>query len=420
MIKHSVVKCNFCEERILLRFQVGYFDIPFDFYCPTCGVSICGNQSVCENKLSITNAEDIGEEIERVKYYGNFSVEFPNKKISEFNSIEDIIRDGFGPFMNTTLLFGSNEEYIKVTEKIGKFLNFKEEIWKDLFPLYELLFNGKTNLIEQPLLNYSKNYVIKNELDATISLHQLATIGMSNIMPKNTLSDYSEIANKLMLGKETREIIKFINYLKNKIDNKELSKKIVLIYDRWILDFEKYMAVITLCMGNKTNDFDKEKYGITTINFEDMKSFFMDSYELTLEMTVLAVGLNNIMERSKYDCFSDKSNVKNFDSFYNQTKSDRTKSLIEGETYSNYLNIDRHVRNAIAHYDYDINKQNQLVTFHDKFKDKSEKVEMYLFDFALICYENIKTIIYLNELFYTLKKINYIHEGLMPHINYKF
>ena len=62
MIKRSVVKCDFCKEKILLRFQMGYFDIPFDFYCPNCGISISGTKLINSNRLILNNAQNIEED----------------------------------------------------------------------------------------------------------------------------------------------------------------------------------------------------------------------------------------------------------------------------------------------------------------------------------------------------------------------
>lgn len=420
MIKRLVVKCDFCKEKILLRFQMGYFDIPFDFYCPNCGISISGTKLINSNRLILNNAQNIGEDIEDVRYYGNFSTEFLNKKISKFNCLDDIISDNFGPFMNSVMIFNTNEEYIQIMDKVSKFLRFKNTIWKNLNPLYELFFNDKLELIKTPLSNYSNNYIIKNDLDATIALHQLTIIGISNIMPANTLKEYIETTYKIMLGKDIKEIFVFIDFLKSKIDFKYLSQKIIQIYDKFIVNFEKYMAVIILSLGDKTSLIDKENYGISTINFENMKLFFVESYELILEMITLPIGLNNIIERKQYNNFSEKSNVKNFNSYFNQSKYNRIKSLISEETFSKNLNMDRHVRNALSHYDYKLDKKNQIITFYDWNKNKSENIEMYIFDFALLCYENIKLIVYLNELFYCLKKLNYLQMGMKPHINLEF
>ena len=127
------------------------------------------------------------------------------------------------------------------------------------------------------------------------------------------------------------------------------------------------MAIVLLSIGNKVDSVDKEKYGITTINFEEMKTFFEDSYELILEMIVIPVGLNNILERGNYNSFSPKSKIKNFNNFFEQTKYFRIDALINGEKFSKPLNLDNKIRNSIAHYDYKFNKGNQIITFFVKY-----------------------------------------------------
>ena len=162
MIKSTIVKCNFCNEKILLRFQIGYFNIPFDFSCPNCDISIYGIKKINENNLIISNAKEISEEINNAKFYGNFSTEFLNKKVSRFNCLEDIINNGASPFMNTTMMFEDYEKYQNIMGKMGNFLHFKEKFLKKIKPLHELFFNKRLDLMANPLLEFSENYIIKN------------------------------------------------------------------------------------------------------------------------------------------------------------------------------------------------------------------------------------------------------------------
>ena len=420
MIKNTIVKCNFCEEKIFLRFQLGCFDIPFDFYCPNCGVSVSGALYVSKNHFIVKNALEIEEDIKNVKFYGNFSTEFLNKKISEFSTLEDIVNDGFSPFMSTMVLFENDERYMKIINNVGNFYRFKKETWINLIPLYELFFNYKLNLIKKPLLKFSQNYIIKNELDAMISLHQLTLLGMNFIMPTNTLYDYIEISKKIFEKNNLEKTFEFISFLNEKIKLNSLSEKVIEIYKKWIVDFEKYMAVIILSMGEKNELVDRKSFGISTINFEDMKSFFVNSYELILELITLPIGLNNIILRNHYDNFSEESCYKNFKTYFEQSKFNRLKSLVKDEPYSKYLDMNRHIRNSIAHYDYKLNKQTQIITFFDKYGENTETIEMYLFDFALLCYENIKVIIYMNELLYNIRKLDFIKKGIKSNINPNF
>jgi len=420
MIRSGVVKCKFCDEKVLLKFQIGYFDIPFDFSCPKCGVSIYGIKKINPNIFIINNAKEISDKLENIKFCGYFSTEFLNRKIFKYNSLEDMFKNGISPFINTVMMFEEPKIYQNVMKKMSDYLHFKKIFLSKVKPLYELFFNDKLELLTKPLLDFSKSYIIKNNLDAEMALHQIITIGMQHIMPSNTLKNYTDIANKIMLGKEIQETINFIKFFESKINIKELSKKIIEIYDRWVNDFEKYMSVIILSITDKTDEIDKETYGISTINFKDMITFYADSYELILEMIMLPIGLNNIKERKKYDCFPTESTINNFKTFFNKIKYQRVDALKENEEYSKCLNINRNVRNSIAHFDYQINNETQLITFYDKYKGSEKNIEMFLFDFALLCYENIKFIIYLNELFYNIKKISYITKGLKPSITPDF
>ena len=210
MIKSTIVKCNFCNEKILLRFQIGYFNIPCDFSCPNCDVSIHGIKKINKNNLIISNAKEISEEINNARFYGNFSTEFLNKKVSKFNCLEDIINNGTSPFMNTTMMFEDYKKCQNIMEKMGKFLRFKESFLNKINPLHELFFNKKIDLIEKPLLEFSENYIIKNELDAEIALHQLITMGMNHIMPSNTLKEYTD-SDKEQTGVDTDKALEIIN-----------------------------------------------------------------------------------------------------------------------------------------------------------------------------------------------------------------
>lgn len=420
MIINHIAKCEYCEEKILLRFQLGSFDIPFEFSCPKCGVSISGNKYKNNTELHITNSLVIEEDIKNVLYYGNFSTEFINRKITKFKDINDIVNDGFSPYIYISGVINKDDVFFKRIKKISVFLDYRTNTWNKLLPLYELFFNYKINFIKKPILNFSKNYIIKNELDAFMSLHQLTILGIKNMMQENILDDYVKISKSIYEQKNIKETIKFINYLKTKIKMNELSQKVIEIYKKWFNDFEKYMAIVLIDTEENLNKINKKEFGISTINFKDMKTFYEETYELILELITIPIGLNNIVTRGNYDDFSEKSPYKNFDSYFAQSKYNRTKSLMEEEKYSACLYINRNIRNAISHFDYKLNKESQVITFYDKYGDKTEMIEMFLLDFAFQCYKNIKNIIYMNELLYNIRKLDYVNQGMKPNINHNF
>ena len=101
--------------------------------------------------------------------------------------------------------------------------------------------------------------------------------------------------------------------------------------------------------------------------------------------------------------------------FLIKNKLNKSKALIENEHFSIYLKMDRKVRNSISHFDYELENNSPKILFHDNEKD----VEMYLVDFAKLCYGNIVLITYLNELFYSIEKYDYINKWLILNIKFK-
>lgn len=108
MVDSVLVKCQYCNTTVLLRFQMGYFDIPFDICCPNCGVHISGMRKLVEknhlevNNVSITKFEP---DKSKVDYFCDFSVELPHRKICKYESMESVLESGFSPFMMSTRLF---------------------------------------------------------------------------------------------------------------------------------------------------------------------------------------------------------------------------------------------------------------------------------------------------------------------------
>lgn len=417
MIDRLYIKCDFCRTNILLRFQMGEFDIPFSFCCPSCNVNINGiRKIVLENSLELNNAIQI-EETEP-NYYADLSIELPHRKIQKYISFESMYSNGFSPFIDMTRLFDTQQNYIDVMKSVGDFLTFKTHNWNLLKPLYELYFSNRIDLIREPILKFSSHYTVKNRLDVAMALHQLSVIGFNKILAPNSLNVFMRYANKIIEKETIDEVRKFVEFLKCNTEFDFELKRIVKIYSRWIEDFEKYIPIVTISLGNIREKFNKEIYGITTISFENMINFYKDTYELLLDMITIAIGLNNIFIRGKFDKFSVESNVANFDVYNNLVKSQRLKALIPEEPFSKCIEMNRNVRNAIAHYTYDFDSSTQKILFYDKYKNKENIVELYLCDLALLCYDNITILIYLNELFYNLRKIDFIDSGMKTNIKF--
>lgn len=98
--------------------------------------------------------------------------------------------------------------------------------------------------MKEPLKKVSKHYIVDNELDAYMSLHQITVIGLSEIFEKQMLKSYTKIASNIINPKNSNQIIKFINYLNKNNKFKTFYKKIYNIYLEWFKKTSKFLPYI--------------------------------------------------------------------------------------------------------------------------------------------------------------------------------
>ncbi len=415
MVSSTTIKCNFCGNRIMIRFQVGYNDIPFDFYCP-CGVSINGKFCISPSKLKLANAKEVETDFNNIDYYINLSSEFYSRKLIKYKGYEDMISEGMTPFIVSINCFGGDINIIDAGRRISAFLEYQRNRWSKIKPLYELFFNKKIDLIKKTIDKYSIFLDVESQLDAYMALHQVNIMEFNNILDENALKQFIEIANDINNAENCDELLRFINYIKEKEDFNLLSKKVFEVYNEWIENFDKFLPIVYMVFAEHKEALDYEHYGITTINFDELKSFYVKSYELILELILVLVGLNNIFERGSYDLFFEQSKAQSFESYFSLSKYDRVYTMSDNDKFSKCINLNRHVRNSISHFDYEYDKIAQLITFYDRYRGNCTKNEMYLRQFAEICFDNFKLLVYLNELFYSIRKIDYVNLGFVIHI----
>lgn len=125
---------------------MGYFDIPFDICCPSCGVHINGTKRIVNgHDMTINNASVVDEDLESLDYYSDFSVELPHAKTAQFESLDSLMKTNFSPFLLTASLY-EGDKYFDLVKHMKDFLSFRSSCWQKLTPLYDLFFNEKVEL----------------------------------------------------------------------------------------------------------------------------------------------------------------------------------------------------------------------------------------------------------------------------------
>lgn len=234
MVDNVFIQCDYCKAKIRMRFQMGYFDIPFDFPCPECGVHIHGLRRITEeHSLKLNNAAVVEFDLNEPHYYADFSVELPHAKTTKFESIEKIVTKGFSPFLMSSNLY-KEDDYIHLIADMQRFLSFRDFFQLKLAPLYDLFFNGRISLTPEHFLKISPRFEVKNELDAMMALHQSTILGMSAILHDNALSEFAEITKKITERKTLLKVNRFIVALGGHEYFSSASKRLISIYLRWM------------------------------------------------------------------------------------------------------------------------------------------------------------------------------------------
>lgn len=158
---------------------------------------------------------------------------------------------------------------------------------------------------------------------------------------------------------------------------------------------------------------DKENYGIMTTNFEELSDFYAKSYEWILDNIDIVIALNNINSRNNYKICA---NGKAYDEVLKiGSKYRKLEYIKDSEAFSTPTNsLKNRVRNAIQHFDNEIDYMSQKIIFTDNHRGKIKQESMYLIEFANLCIENFSIIIYILELIYHLRKQSYLSKGIIP------
>lgn len=422
MIDNRFIHCDVCKTKINLRSQIGYFDIPFNLHCPTCQTHIYGkliiNQEKIGIKLEIDNAYSENNEIDSNEtfYSAELSAEFPTKKMD----IRSLGEYDLSPFLRNSSFYGDNLKAIKSTQDSMQFAQHFEGRWKKLKPYFDLFWNNQNALLYPKLNSELKSYKfiplskVSNELDASMALHQLliTTTGITSALQPGILNDYIEISKLLLTINNTlEETQKFANSISSEFNS--IEKKAFKLIEYFSKIYEQLIPVVALRNAGCLNNVDTEKYGIMTTNFEELSDFYAKSYEWILDNMNIVIALNNIITRNDYN---NCANGKSYDQILKiGSKYKKLEYINDLEPFSTPTHsLKNRIRNAIQHFDNDIDYISQKITFTDNYRGNTNQESMYLVDFAGLCVENFSIIIYILELIYQLRKLSYQSNGIIP------
>lgn len=252
-------------------------------------------------------------------------------------------------------------------------------MFEDFLRINNLLKNGNEKYFleeTQKLLYYISEYTpivkVNNLLDGVMVLHQNFILsGITILLEDGVLKEYIETSKRINVSLNKEQLLEYYSKYEKTINQLE-NRSYSLVRD-FSEVFPQLSPVVLLIKANKYDEIDQEKYGISTAIYRDLKQLYASSYEWLLDALDVVIALNNISERRDYSkCL--KNRDFNNDLQMVNSKYQKIDMFISGdEPFSKPLtNINNKVRNAIQHYNDEMDCINQKIFFMINIKVKQE------------------------------------------------
>ncbi len=414
MVQNFYIACNVCGCTIRLRYQVSEVSCPIKFHCPECKTEISG---------SLQTVWHYGkEEVEQIPWHYDFKLknaaETKTKsckyvlELSPDLSTDKIVLDSNDPNQYTLSPFMRQvftpEGTINQNTRFYNFLETWQNFWDELKIKIDLCYNEKYDILLSRISNkYDK---FPDDINCIMSVHHDLIKFCVKILPKNILKEYTKIGKRLnkIIENNPTEFLKF-EQLYDFDYSKQLERKMIHLIKTFLDMYPKFLPVF-----NSLKVAEYKSMGISTITFEDIKTFYQDSYELILYNLPRVVALNNIYCRKNIDNF-----VKGTQDFKDKINSYRSKVniykelILEHDEFSWLINssIENHIRNSIGHFNYEENLEEQTVLFIDDNQGKTKTEIKTLMEIARDCVYMFYTLVNLLEINYCILKIQTIEKA---------
>lgn len=428
MLINKYITCRTCNEKINIRIQAEDNKIPFIINCPKCSTEIFVEIDLSKNgELEVKNASEFQAIPDLPLWCVELSAGLPVRKMYLRNSI--IPDHGFSPFLTTLQQLGEDGfQIFRIVRGQITVLNERAQkgLFEDFLRINNLLKNGNEKYFleeTQKLLYYISEYTpivkVNNLLDGVMVLHQNFILsGITILLEDGVLKEYIETSKRINVSLNKEQLLEYCSKYEKTIN--QLENRSYSLVRGFSEVFPQLSPVVLLIKANKYDEIDQEKYGISTAIYRDLKQLYASSYEWLLDALDVVIALNNISERRDYSkCL--KNRDFNNDLQMVNSKYQKIDMFISGdEPFSKPLtNINNKVRNAIQHYNDEMDYINQKISFYDKYKGKTRVEEIYLMDFAKLCIENFSWIVYIMELIYNLQKFELIlTKGFEPSVRF--
>ncbi|MCK9442391.1 MAG: hypothetical protein M0Q13_13355 [Methanothrix sp.] len=425
VVYREYLKCDVCEAITAVRTQIGYLDQhPIRIHCGRCGTLFDGliviDQKRGNYSLTFHNASQVrGKTLPKPDFIIESSGELLTDKLQVYKDDESFAC--YTPFFKTLAEIDRFEmsAFIDYTQK---FLEFRKNRWPRIRRIHDIWIDEKHEYLAKELREYlhEKTFPLDNELEYLRGVNIITLSVFFDLLNKERFSSNSKFVMdeiSQLANTNLTNLMKLVNYFEaNRLIYKYESKLLKQL-NRFVVIFPHLIPVFGLQFYKQIPRDLSVKKGLTTVSIEDLKQFYVDTYETLAETIDLIVSFNNLKHRGDFEKMANRRrDIKTMSDFIVKIKSKGIKiDFIDGsEAFDKLIDkmLNNKIRNAIGHNSYKFDGISQLIKFYPKgLQDESDVEEMYLLDFARCCWNLFLCIVDLYTLVYQTRKIFLVISG---------
>jgi hypothetical protein len=422
MVITNDYQCNVCSSITRLKVQIGWLEnYPIRIKCGKCNISIFGNVYLDQQNVgysiklkNVTPLEDIGKPDYLIEVSGELLTE---KMRPYYEGIDNF----FTPFFKNGV-FSMGENIGNFKERTLHFLHKIEYEWPTVKRINELWFNGNHIYLPKEihkLLNRIQ-FPSDNDLELLRAVHFLNS-RFTNTFANDYFNEVTtHIFNELGNINEVNQLFLLAKHFENQLDHYE--HKLFGIINKFIEKFNMFIPVYGLDFYENINTKEQSLnyLGLTTVDFEDIKDFYIDTFEDIGDILNLLVAYNNLRHRADYKKMNENviKEILSIEDFMKMRNKGRKLEFITGEESFDKIfvsKVDNRLRNAIGHRSYEYDVITQKLTYYSSGDSKKGAAEsLYLTEFVLECFQLMRSCIGLAEIVYQTRKFLYLNQGIIP------
>jgi hypothetical protein len=368
-------QCNNCGTISVVRIGIGINknEYNFSYECKKCNNEIKAHLICNQEKdrwlvYDINGAADINKVIMDIPedYIFTYDPDFTNRRTGNFNF----------PFIDAASKLDANEFHTRVKRR---------QVWYDLSikrsnnlkTIYKN-YNLNNEFFEKGIREFIYDIPLENEMDKVRALYQVLELFMSPIVSSKKHIEFVEFINSYLMeirSNDEQKLKDFLNFLESGKYLKTIQdKSFKCTFDFIDLNDVLSQVIFEWDPENPKIIFPSDSVVVGNVQFDRIKSFYVDGYELISKSLNIIIGLINIKYRHNYDSFAKHprinitkpfaTDMKDFIIKNNAPKFDLLSE--EGKLTECIIPpINPKLRNAIGHNNIELNPKTGLITYYE-------------------------------------------------------